>query len=155
MSQPSFNEDFTDLLQALISKEVKFMIVGAYALAAHGIPRTTGDLDIWVEATPENAEKVLSALLQFGAPTSALGISQVDLATPNLVVQLGLPPRRIDLLTEISGVTFDSAWPTRMLKTIDGLELPFISRDLLIKNKRATGRPKDLLDVSTLENQST
>jgi hypothetical protein len=115
------------------------MIVGAFALAAHGVPRTTGDLDLWVEATPENADKVWNALLSFGAPTGVLGISKHDLATPNLVVQLGLPPRRIDLLTEISGVSFAEAWPVRMLKIIDGLELPFIARDLLIKNFPSTG----------------
>jgi hypothetical protein len=155
MSQPILNEDFTDLLQALISEKAKFIIVGAFALAAHGVPRTTGDLDLWIETTPENTDKIWKALLNFGAPTGVLGISKQDLATPNLVVQLGLPPRRIDLLTEISGVSFEEAWPARMLKTIDGLELPFIARDLLIKNKRATGRPKDLLDVSILETQST
>ena len=151
MTKSLLNEDFQDLLQALLDEKVAFLIVGAYALAIHGVPRATGDLDIWIKPAPDNAKRVWSALQSFGAPIKALDISVSDLATLGMVVQIGLPPRRIDLLTDISGVTFEKAWQDRVLHEIEGLTIPFIGREVLLQNKKASGRPKDLVDVATLE----
>lgn len=120
-------------------------------MAVHGVPRATGDLDIWVRPEPENAARVWRALDDFGAPLEALGIEEDDLARPDQVVQIGLPPRRIDLLTSISGVEFDEAWAARIERPVDGRTVPFLSRDLLIANKRASGRTKDLADAEVLE----
>jgi hypothetical protein len=125
-------------------------VVGAHALAVHGVPRATGDLDVWVRPNAANASRVWRALERFGAPVGALGIEEADLALPDQVVQIGLPPRRIDLLTAISGVEFGAAWESRVERSVEGLAVPFLSRDLLIANKRATGRAKDLADVETL-----
>lgn len=107
---PELNEDFADMLHCLGEAGVEFVIVGAHALAAHGIARATGDIDIFVKPSAENAERVLAALTAFGAPLDSHGIAPADFARPGLVYQIGLPPRRIDLLTEISGVSFDEAW---------------------------------------------
>jgi hypothetical protein len=148
-----FNEDFTDLLRALIEARVEFVIVGAHALAAHGLPRATGDIDILVRPTQPNAERVMQALRAFGAPVSAHAVQAGDFATPGTVYQMGLPPRRIDLLTEITGVSFDDAWASRMEVEVAGLQLGFLGREALIENKRATGRDKDLLDVKALTEQ--
>jgi hypothetical protein len=126
-------------------------VVGAHALAAHGVPRATGDLDVWVRPEPANAARVWRALESFGAPVEALGVEEADLARPDQVVQIGLPPRRIDLLTTISGVGFPEAWETRLERESEGLRVPFLSRELLIANKRASGRTKDLADVEALE----
>ena len=143
------NPDFTDMLSALSATGAEFLVVGAHALAAHGHPRATGDLDLWVRATPENAGRVLSALRLFGAPLHDL--CEQDLATPGIVFQIGLPPRRIDLLTAISGVAWEDAWANRVVLRIGDLDLPFLGREDLLKNKRAAGRPKDLADVHALE----
>ena len=151
MTQPLLNEDFQDLLRALLDEKATFLIVGAYALAIHGVPRATGDLDIWIKPDLDNAKHVWNALQSFGAPIKALDISVSDLAKPGMVVQIGLPPRRIDLLTDISGVTFEKTWQARVLHEIEGLTVPFIGKEELLQNKKASGRPKDLADVSTLE----
>lgn len=147
----SLNPDFLDLLEALRGNGVEFLVVGAHALAAHGVPRATGDLDVWVRPTEENAAKVVRALTSFGAPLPAHGITARDFSVPGLVYQLGLPPRRIDLLTELSGLEFDEAWPSRVVVQVDGAPVPFIGREALLKNKRASGRPKDLADAAVLE----
>lgn len=128
-----------------------FLIVGAHALALHGYVRATGDLDIWVRPDPANAEKVWQALVLFGAPIEATGLTRKDLAQPGIVYQIGLPPRRIDLLTEISGMTFDDAWAERVVEAVGSLQVPFLGRESLIRNKKATGRAKDLSDVAALE----
>lgn len=151
---PALNEDFLDMLRALIEADVEFVIVGAHALAVHGVPRATGDIDVFVRPSKENARRVMSALRAFGAPTSAHGVSQSDFETGGNVYQIGLPPRRIDLLTEISGVEFDEAWGSRVSVERSGLPLSFIGREALIRNKRASGRDKDLVDVKTLEKSS-
>jgi len=143
------NRDFAEMLSALSDAGAEFLIVGAHALAAHGKPRATGDLDVWVRPTGENAQRVWSALAAFRAPR--LGLTQDDLATPGIVFQIGVPPCRIDLLTEISGVAFDEAWERRVVLEIEGQRLPFLSRQDLIANKRAAGRPKDLADLAELE----
>ena len=146
------NPDFKDMLSALSEAEVEFLLVGAYALAAHGFPRATGDLDLWVQPTPENAKRVWTALNAFGAPLSKLNID--DFLTPDIVYQIGVAPRRIDILTSISGVTFEEAWTNRITLKIDGLNVPVIGRNELLINKRATGRTKDLADVESLEQKS-
>lgn len=143
------NQDFLDLLRALSAHDVRFLIVGAYALAIHGRPRATGDLDVWVDATPDNAPRVMAALSDFGAPLR--DVSASDFSAPGIVLQMGLPPYRIDVLTELSGLTFAEAWPTRMRGAFGpDLEVDYIGRDAFIRNKRATGRAKDLGDIEGL-----
>ena len=143
------NQDFLDLLRALSAADARFVIVGAYAVAFHGEPRATGDLDLWVEPTAENARRVHAALSAFGAPLDDLTVE--DLARDDLVFQMGLPPRRIDLLTSITGVRFDEAWAARVPGHYGDVPVAVIGRDALIKNKRALGRPKDLLDIELLQ----
>ncbi len=142
------NPDFKDMLSALSAAHADYLVVGAYALAAHGYPRATGDLDLWVRPSPENAQRVWAALIAFGAPVSKLTVA--DFATPDIVYQIGVAPRRIDILTTISGVEFDLAWRNRLCLKLDGLSVWVIGRDDLVTNKRAAGRPKDLADVETL-----
>ncbi len=151
MADEALNEDFVDVLRAMLRANVEFVLVGAHALAAHGLPRATGDIDIFVRTSPLNAARVFSALADFGAPLAAHGISASDFEEVGNVYQMGLPPRRIDILTEISGVTFDEAWHSRVEADIASLRVPVIGRDALIKNKRAAGRDKDLVDVRALE----
>jgi len=144
------NEDFRDLLAALLTAEARFLVVGAHALAVHGVPRATGDLDVWIAADPVNAERVWSALRSFGAPVAAMGVSREDLTRPDMVVQIGLPPRRIDILTAISGVAFDEAWSGHVTHEVGGLPVPFLGRAELVRNKRASGRTKDQADLEAL-----
>jgi hypothetical protein len=151
MTRPALNPDFLDMLRALNSAEVQYLVVGAYAMAVHGVPRATGDIDIWVKPSRENGRRVLQALNEFGAPASAHGISLDDLGKPDTVYQIGLPPRRIDLMTGISGVIFSEAWSSRIHVELEGLSIPVIGRPELIRNKRASGRPKDLIDLEILE----
>jgi hypothetical protein len=143
------NQDFVDLLRAFADGDVRFLIVGAYALALHGRPRATGDLDVWVDPTPTNAARVTRALAAFGAPMA--GISEADFSKPGAVVQLGVPPGRIDILTELTGLTFEDAWADRISHDFGGLTVDFIGRTSLIRNKRATGRPRDLGDIEGME----
>jgi hypothetical protein len=142
------NRDFVDLLRAFAEADVRFLIVGAYALAHHGRPRATGDLDIWVNPTPVNAPRVMRALAAFGAPLD--DISEADFARPGVVFQIGVPPGRIDLLTDLTGLTFDEAWPTRASGSFGDLTVDFLGRDAFIRNKRATGRMRDLADIEGL-----
>ena len=144
------NEDFLDLLHALLDAEARFLVVGAHALAVHGVPRATGDLDVWIDATPVNAARVWQALRQFGAPTDALELAPEDFTRPDIVVQIGLPPRRIDVLTGVTGVQFAAAWDARVLHDVGGRAVPFLGRAAIIANKRATGRLKDLADLEAL-----
>jgi hypothetical protein len=143
------NRDFAEMLSALSDAGAEFLVVGAHALAAHGTPRATGDLDIWVNPTPANAALVMAALRAFGAPLTSLTID--DLTTPDLVFQIGVVPSRVDILTTISGISFDDAWTRRMVLAIEGVQVPVLGRDDFIANKRASGRPKDLVDVDGLE----
>ena len=146
------NDDFVDLLRALSEAEARFLVVGAYALAIHGHPRATGDLDVWVEPTPENADRVFRGLRKFGAPLS--DVTAGDFARPHLVYQIGLPPWRIDVLTDLTGVTFAEAWPERIRRSMGGVEVDVIGRMAYIRNKKAAGRPQDLADVARLEGTS-
>jgi len=143
------DQDFSEFLQLFLDNEVRFLIVGGYAMAAHGLPRYTGDLDAWVWIDPENAERIVKALGAFGF--SSLGISPEDFESESLVVQLGFPPHRIDLLTSIDGVSFDEAWLRRVVVSANGLPIPFIGRDDLLVNKKAAGRPQDIADAQRLE----
>jgi len=143
------NPDFRDMLSTFGDEQVEYLVVGAYALAAHGRPRATGDLDLWVRPTAANAARVWRALARFGAPLE--GLSQGDLAAEGNVVQIGVAPRRVDVLTSIDGVSFEEAWPARLQVEVEGLRLPVIGREHLIRNKRASGRPQDLADAAWLE----
>ena len=143
------NPDYRDMLSALSEEGVEFLVVGAYALAAHGLPRATGDIDILIRPTEANASRAIEALRRFGAPLRDL--SAQDLCQAGTVYQIGVAPRRIDLLTAIDGVSFEEAWLSRISVTIGSLVVPVIGRGALLKNKRATGRPRDLADVDQLE----
>ena len=143
-------DDFGDVLREFVAHQVKFLVVGAHALAVHGVARATGDLDILVQPNLGNAERVLAALASFGAPIDDLGISLDDFVRPDVVAQLGLPPYRIDILTSISGVGFDSAWEDRVEGNVVGVDVPVLGRASFRKNKQASGRPKDLADLQAL-----
>lgn len=144
-------EDWLDALRALSECGARFLVVGAHALAVYGIPRATQDLDIWIEPTQENAERVWEALVMFGAPLEDLDIGPGDFVRPETVIQVGLPPNRIDVLTELTGVTdFEAAWASRSERQVSDLTIPFLGRETLVTNKRATGRLKDLADIEAL-----
>jgi hypothetical protein len=143
------NRDFAEMLSALFAEKAEFIVVGAHAMAAHGFPRATGDLDVWVRPTKENADRVWRALAAFGAPLGDLRSS--DLVAGDLIFQIGVVPCRIDVITQIDGVEFASAWERRGIIDIGGTPVPVLSLQDLITNKRATGRPKDLADVVWLE----
>lgn len=140
--------DALDLLRAFCAHEVRYLVVGAHALGFWAQPRATGDFDLFVEPSPENAARVFSALREFGAPL--FDLTETDLATPGVVFQMGVPPYRIDLATELTGISFAEAWDGHAMVAHAGLELPFIGRAAMIRNKRATGRPKDLLDLQLM-----
>ena len=140
--------DVIDLLREFSARDVKYLVVGAHALGYWGLPRATGDFDLLIEPTEENASRVFAALEAFGAPLFDLTVT--DLATPGIVFQIGVPPYRIDLLTRISGVPFEEAWGGRAVAELDGLSMPVLGRDALVRNKRASGRPKDLVDLQML-----
>ena len=144
------NEDFLDLLKYLLDAGGRFLVVGAHALAVHGVPRATGDLGVWIDREVANVKRVWAAVLRFGAPVEEMGVTQRDLEAPGVVVQIGLPPRRIDLITEITGVGFKEAWDARTSHRVGTLEIPFLGREQLIRNKRATGRLKDRADLEAL-----
>jgi len=143
------NPDFVALLRELSAAEARFMVVGGYAVSFHSRPRATGDIDVWVEPTTANAARVFRALRAFGAPLQDL--AEADLAQPDVVYQIGVPPRRIDLLTSLTGLSFDEAWKDRTPGQLGGLEVAFIGREALILNKRALGRARDLADLESLE----
>jgi len=142
------DEDFSEFVALLAAHDVRYMIVGGYALAAHGLPRATGDLDAWIWTDQQNAQRLLEALEEFGF--GGIGISESDLTSADCVVQLGYPPYRIDLLTRIDGVEFDDAWTRHIQLVLGGVTVPFIGRTDLIVNKRAVGRPQDVADVKRL-----
>jgi hypothetical protein len=143
------NEDYREILQALFDEKVKFILVGAYALAAHGYPRATMDIDIWVMPSPDNAEAVLRALRSFGAPLQNL--TKKDLEEDGTVFQIGVAPRRIDIITAATGLNFEHTYKNSLLVNIDGIDVHIPSIADLIINKRATGRTKDLADAEALE----
>ena len=140
--------DFREFIECCVAHEVRFLIVGGYALAAHGHPRATKDLDVWLWPDAANAERIIEALDEFGF--GSLPLTRADFLEPETVIQLGYPPLRIDLLTSISGVTFADCWPRRIGVDIGGIEAGFIALEDLIANKLASGRPQDLVDAATL-----
>ena len=142
------NKDYKEMLQFLLEEKVEFILVGAYALGAHGYPRATGDIDIWVNADENNSKKTYNALARFGAPLDQLQVN--DFAVEGVIFQIGVAPRRIDIITRIDGVTYDEANDDKIIVEVEGLLLPVLSLDNLIKNKLATGREKDELDAKYL-----
>ena len=145
------NPDFREVLSEFAAERVEFVVVGAFALAAHGLPRATAHIDLWVRPDQENAQRaqrVWRALARFGAPVTE--ITPDDFAVPEMVVQIGVPPSRIDVLTSIDGVGFAEAWEKRASIFVDGVEIPVIGREHLIRNKTAAGRPQDLADLARL-----
>jgi hypothetical protein len=143
------NPDFSDLFAALNGVDARYLLVGGYAVAFHAEPRYTKELHVWVDPTPANAARVFTALESFGAPLS--GVSEADFAVPGIVFQIGIPPNRIDLVTVVDGVEFESAWRARVRSSYGSEPIYVISRPHLIDNKRAMGRAQDLLDVALLE----
>jgi hypothetical protein len=142
------NSDFKDLLRIFNEHKVRYLVVGGYAVIKYTEPRYTKDLDVWVEASPKNARAVFAALRRFGAPLT--NVSSQDLAKEGWIYQMGRPPARVDILTSIEGVRFSDAWPNRAASDFEGIAAHVISRQDLLANKRAAGRPQDLLDVSSL-----
>jgi hypothetical protein len=147
------NPDYKDILSIFNEEKVNYIVVGAYALAAHGLPRATGDIDLWVRPDAENARRIWRALAKFGAPLSDL--AENDLTSQGFVFQIGVSPSRIDILTSIDGVEFTDAWRDRLEVQIEGLPVPVIGRMHFIVNKKAVGRPQDLADVARLESDNT
>ena len=142
------NSDFRDLLEALNAAEAEYLVVGGFAVGVHTEPRYTKDLDVWVNNSPENAPKVLEALRLFGGPTGSL--TAEDLTEEDAFYQIGVEPVRVDLILTLRPLTFTESWKTRTVFKIDGVPINFISIDDLIKNKEASGRPRDLVDANTL-----
>ncbi|MBI2801612.1 MAG: hypothetical protein HYX63_15300 [Gammaproteobacteria bacterium] len=143
------SRDFKEFVELLNSNKVEYLVVGAHALAVHGRPRFTGDLDLWIRPKRDNIENVLLALNEFGF--ASVGLTVEDFLAPQAVIQLGYPPGRIDLLTAIDGAEFDPCYRRRIDVEIAGLSLPVIGLDDFKANKRATGRLKDLADLEDLE----
>jgi hypothetical protein len=143
------NRDFRDLFSALNAAEARYLVVGAYAVTFHARPRFTRDLDVWIDREPENAERAWRALAAFGAPLRE--VSPADLSKPGMVLQIGVAPNRIDVLTQIEGVDFAVAWRRRAAGTYGDCPIHVLSAEDLIANKRILGRPQDLLDVEELE----
>ena len=146
--QKMFNPDFQDFIQCLNQNAVRYLVVGGYAVAIHGHPRYTKDMDIWLEISPDNAQRLLQALDQFGF--GQLGLTAEDFLNPDQVIQLGYPPNRIDLLTTIDGVNFEDCYPSRLEITVDNLTVYFIDLESLKKNKKASGSLQDLADIENL-----
>ncbi len=143
------NPDFKEFFQSLNDNQVRYLVVGGYAVAFHGYPRYTKDMDIWIELSHENAARMVKALDQFGF--ASLGLKQSDFLVADQIIQLGYPPNRIDLITSLAGVTFDECFDKRLRVEIERVEVNFIDLDNLRKNKRSTGRLQDLADLEKLE----
>ena len=143
------NKDFREFIELLNAKGVKYLVVGGYAVALHGYPRYTKDIDIWIELAPENASRLVRSLEQFGF--GSLGLKEQDFLDADTIIQLGYPPRRIDLLTTLPGVDFDQCFAERVVVDFDELPVNFIDLENLKKNKLATGRAQDIADIENLE----
>ncbi|BAQ63208.1 hypothetical protein GM3708_3614 (plasmid) [Geminocystis sp. NIES-3708] len=143
------NQDFKEFIQFLNANQVRYLIVGGYAVAIHGHPRYTKDIDIWIEMSNDNATNIIKALNDFGF--GSLGLKREDFVTPDQIIQLGYPPHRIDILTTIDGVDFASCYPSKIEIIIDNIVVNFIDLDNLKKNKKASGRLQDLADLENLQ----
>ena len=144
-----FNQDFKEFIQSLNDNAVRYLVVGGYAVALHGYPRYTKNMDIWVEMATENASRVIKALDQFGF--GSLDLKAADFMIPDQIIQLGYPPRRIDILTTLPGVEFSDCYASRVTTDMDGVSVNFIDLENLKKNKKATGHHQDLADLEALE----
>jgi len=144
-----FNQDFKEFIASLNANHVHYLVVGGYAVALHGHPRYTKDLDIWVENSLENAHSILQALTQFGM--GSLGLNEADFLEPDQVVQIGYPPERIDILNDVSGLAFLDCYEQRVKILLDDIEVNFIDLENLKRNKKASGRMQDLADLENLE----
>ena len=142
------NKDYKEMLQNLLNNKVKFLVVGAYAMGVYGYPRATGDFDIWVETSPENSQKIYKSLSDFGAPLNQ--INKNTFCEEGIIFQIGVAPRRIDIITKIDGVNFQQAYPEKQEHEIEGITIPFLSKENLIINKESTGRERDKLDAQYL-----
>ena len=143
------NQDFREFIQSLDDNHVRYLVIGGYAVAVHGYPRYTRDIDIWIEMTPDNAANMVKALEQFGF--GSLGLQISDFLTPDQIIQLGYPPNRIDLITTPPGIEFKSCYASRVEVEIDGVMVSFIDLDNLKKSKKASGRLQDLADLENLQ----
>ena len=144
-----FNQDFKEFVQLLNDNQVHYLVVGGYAVALHGYPRYTKDIDIWIELAQENAIRLVETLEQFGF--ASLGLKESDFLVEDQIIQLGYAPNRIDIITSLQGITFNECYDKRLLVEIDGVKVNFIDRENLRKNKKATGRLQDLADLEKLE----
>ena len=144
-----FSQDFREFIELLIKNKAEYLIVGGYAVGIHGHPRYTGDLDIWLNSTPNNAEQILKSVNEFGF--SSFKLTQTDFTKAGNVIQLGYPPLRIDLLTEIDGVSFEECFKNRKEVVIGGLKVNFIGYNDLLKNKKESGRLRDIDDIENLK----
>jgi hypothetical protein len=145
----SLNRDFSDLLSELNGEEARYLLVGGYALSSYGRPRATGDLDLWIEPSLLNAEKVFRALANYGAPLER--ITPADFTNPGIILQIGVAPNRVDILTSLTGLTFDEAWKNRKPTSFGEIPLFVISESDFVRNKRSVGRPQDLVDAEEIE----
>ena len=144
-----FSQDFKEFIELLIKNKAEYLIVGGYAVGIHGHPRYTGDLDIWLNPTPQNAECILKSVNEFGFSSFKLSIE--DFIKPGNVIQLGYPPLRIDLLTELDGVTFEECFTNRKEVIMEDIKVNFIGYNDLLKNKKESGRPRDIDDIDNLK----
>ena len=149
MNEHLLNKDYRDMIVCLLQAGVDFMLVGGYAVALHGWPRTTFDIDFWIMANPENAKAVMRAITSFGAPL--MGLTEADFHRPGMVFQIGTEPQRIDIISAVDGLDYADAALRAVTMSVDGLEIKVVSLDDLIVNKRASGRPKDIADAVMLE----
>ena len=145
------NQDFKEFIQLLNDNQVKYLVIGGYAVAVHGHPRYTKDIDIWIEISEENAQKLVTALTQFGF--ESLGLTSDDFQTPNQIIQLGYPPNRIDLITNPDGIDFQTCYDSKIEVTLNDVPVKFINLDNLKKNKLASGRLQDLADLEKLQDE--
>jgi predicted nucleotidyltransferase len=143
------NQDFREFIQSLNDNQVRYLVVGGYAVALHGHPRYTKDIDVWIEISLDNAQKMLKALDQFGF--ASLGLKEQDFLVPDQIIQLGYPPSRIDVITTLEGVDFETCHAARVEVRIDDVTVSFIDLENLKKNKKAAGRPQDLADLENLQ----
>jgi hypothetical protein len=145
------NQDFKEFIQLLNDNQVKYLVIGGYAVAVHGHPRYTKDIDIWIEISEENAQKLVTALTQFGF--KSLGLTSEDFQTPHQIIQLGYPPNRIDLITNPDGIDFQTCYDSKIEVTLNDVPVKFINLDNLKKNKLASGRLQDLADLEKLQDE--
>ena len=149
--EQTLNDNFRDMIGLLNAERVEYLLIGGWAVSFHARFRMTEDIDFWVRPSRENAERVMRALVRFGAPVDGLGLSEQDFATPRFGIQFGRPPVRIDLLTTMKGLDFEKAWANRVVEKLGGIDVNVIGRDDLLRNKIEVGRDKDLLDVAAIK----